>query len=172
MLSVFAVWRQSDAAFISTTPTSSSLSTGTVAISDDDSDSTLINTSLAAGQSASACIKVDFTGTATAGVRLYATVGSGASGLGSQVRLTVMEGTGGSFAGGCGTFVATSTSYTGTFGGFLTAKTDWSTGVSSWSASPTSATRTYRFIWTVLPGTTATYWGTTVSANFVWESKT
>lgn len=81
------------AAFVATTPNAgNTISSGTVAIGDNDSGASMLTLSTALpGASDTACIKVSYTGSLPAGVRLYgATTGTG---LDQYLELTITRGT-------------------------------------------------------------------------------
>ena len=161
----------SRAAFFDTTQnTGNSFSTGTVAISDDDSGSAMFSASgLVPGDSVTECITVQYDGTEVpADVELY--VGSGdlsGTGLDDYLDMTVELGTGGSF-GSCAGFSGSSV-YTGTLDGFASAHTGFASGTGSWSPAATSETRTYRFSFTLQDDNAAQ--GLDATVTFTWEAQ-
>ena len=172
LLSLLVVQQQTEAAFTASTLTAASWGTASVTLTDDDSGSALINATLAPAQWGTKCIQVTYTGTISAPIRLYATSAADADALGAKVSLTVEEGSGGTFSGGCAGFQPSATSFDGTFGSFITSATGFSTGVGSWTADPaTSTTQVYRVTWWLDPSTGAAYQGKSVGATFVWESR-
>jgi hypothetical protein len=169
------VTRASLAAFTATTQNSGNQwSAATVVLGDDDTGSALFNLAgmVPGGANASGtkCIKVSYTGSATADIRLYAAL-SNDTGLGQYLSLTVEEGTGGTFANNCAGFVAGPAAplYTpGTLAGFASAHGSWASGVSSWQASGAD-NRTYRITYALQDNNAAQ--GTAVNATFTWEAE-
>ncbi len=167
VLAGFTVWRTSSAAFsASTSNAGNSWAAGTVTIGDDDSGSALFNaTGLTPGATNSRCIVVSYSGSVSAGVRLY---GAGVSGgLADYLDLVVEEGSGGSF-GDCTGFTPSGSLFTGTLTAFASS-TDFATGLGSWSPTGPGQTRTYRFSYAVRSDNAAQ--GTTGAASFVWEAR-
>lgn len=162
------VWQSSYAAFSSTTnnPTSN-WTTGTVALSDDDSGSALFTaTGLKPGSTSEKCILVTSTGTLASAVKLYATGLTGT--LGTDIDLVVEEGTPGTFSS-CSTFTGSSL-YNGTVAGFAGASTSFATGVGAWAPTGSgSASKTFRFTYTVKPSSTLQ--GATAGVGFTWEAQ-
>jgi hypothetical protein len=172
LFSLLVVQQQTEAAFTASTLTAASWNTASVTLSDDDSGSALINATLAPAQWGTTCIQVTYTGSISAPIKLYATSAADADGLGAQVALTVEEGSGGTFSGGCAGFKPSATAFNGTFGSFITSATGFGAGVGSWTADPaTSTTRVFRFTWWLDPSAGAAFEGKSVSATFVWESR-
>jgi hypothetical protein len=168
------VWHASYSAFSATTanPTSN-WAAGTVALSDDDSNTALFNaTSLKPGASGTKCIAVTSTGTLPSNVKLYGTSYATTNGLAANITLTVDEGTGGSFAGGCGGFTSASQIYNGTLSAFGGTKTSFATGVGSWSPTGSaSETKVYKFTYTLSTTTPDTAQGGTAALGFTWEAQ-
>lgn len=162
------VWQSSYAAFSSTTdnPTSN-WTTGTVALSDDDSGSALFTaTGLKPGSTGAKCILVTSTGTLASAVKLYATGLSGT--LGSDIDLVVEEGTPGTFSS-CASFTGSSL-YNGTVAGFAGSSTNFATGVGAWTPTGSgSASKTFRFTYTVK--SSSTLQGATAGVGFTWEAQ-
>jgi predicted ribosomally synthesized peptide with SipW-like signal peptide len=126
-------------AFSSTTSNSgNSFAAGTVLLSDNDAGSALYSVSNAKPNDSSVtCIKVTYTGTLVADVRLYTT--STVNALASYVNLTVEKGTvvGNPAFPGCGTFTSQSTLYSGTLANFVTNKNSYANGVSVYPGAQT-----------------------------------
>jgi predicted ribosomally synthesized peptide with SipW-like signal peptide len=126
-------------AFSSTTSNSgNSFAAGTVLLSDNDAGSALYSVSNAKpNDSSTTCIKVTYTGTLAADVRLYTT--STVNALAAYVNLTVEKGTvsGSPAFPGCGTFTSQSTLYSGTLANFATNKSSYANGVGVYPASQT-----------------------------------
>ncbi|GAB3424866.1 TasA family protein [Flindersiella endophytica] len=174
LASAALVWGASYAAFNSTTQNpGDNWSAGTVAISDDDSNTAMFSASnLKPGSTGSKCVEVTSTGSLASTVKLYGTSASTTNALSSYLSLTVEEGSGGSFAGGCSGFTATGTSYTGTLSAFASGKTDFATGVGTWAPSGSaSETRTYKLTYTLDPATPNSAQGGTAAIGFTWEAQ-
>jgi hypothetical protein len=170
------VWQSTSAAFTATTSNpSSSWATGSVAISDDDASAALFTaTGLVPGSTGTKCIVVTYSGTiAAAGVKLYAASSVDSSNLAQYVNLTIEEGTGGTFAGGCGSFVLGTNVYTGTLANFNTTKTSYlSGGVGTWAPTGATQTKVYKFTYTLNAATPSTgFQGVTASTVFQWEAQ-
>jgi hypothetical protein len=162
-----SVMNYSRAAFTATTSnTSNNWSTGSVALSDDDSGTAMFNASnLTGGQSVVQCIKVTYSGSVTpATIKLYGT-SSGA--LAPYLNLTIEQGTGGSF-GSCAGFSG-SQIYSGTVNGFSSTYTNFGNGLSAWSPSSTPDSKVYRFTVTVQNDNNAQ--SKSASADFTWEAQ-
>jgi hypothetical protein len=168
------VWHASYSAFSSTTtnPTSN-WAAGTVALVDDDSNTALFNASnLKPGSNGNKCIAVTSNGSLPGPVKLYASgAATGTKSLSDFINITVDEGTGGTFAGGCSGFSGTQV-YTGTLTAFGTTKTSYATGVGSWTTSGTAGdTKVYRITYTVSSSTPDTAQGGTAALGFTWEAQ-
>jgi hypothetical protein len=161
-------------AFSATTvnPTSN-WNAGSVALSDDDSNSALFNaTALKPGSTGSNCITVTSTGTLPSAVKLYGTGAATTNALSSSINLTVEQGTGGGF-GSCTNFVAATTGgtvFSGTLASFGSSKTDYSTGVGSWAPNG-AGTQVYKITYTVPTSAPSTVMGGTASLGLTWEAQ-
>jgi hypothetical protein len=163
------VWQSSYAAFSSTTdnPTSN-WTTGTVSLSDDDSNAALFATqaNLKPGSTGTKCILVTSTGTLPSAVKLYATGLTGT--LGTDIDLVVSEGTPGDFSS-CSTFTG-SALYTGTVAGFAGASTGFVNGVSAWTpAGSGSESKTFKFVYTVK--SSSNLQAASAAVAFTWEAQ-
>jgi hypothetical protein len=98
VVSTVTVWQSAYANFTDSAPSlTTTLGTGTLAISDDDAAGTMFVVGrLKPGVTGTRCIKVSVSGTAEAAVRLYGTGRTVSRGLDASLQLTVREGTGGS----------------------------------------------------------------------------
>ena len=157
-----------------------SFAAGTVYLSDNDAGSAMYSvTNRKPGQQVEQCIKVTYTGSLDATVKLYTTSSIGS--LGSYIDLTVEKGTssGSPTFPACGTFTSESTIYTGTLGGFASAKNSYANGV---AANPGSATKwvandelVYRFTLTLQDDNSANGANsgalTSGSHGFTWEAR-
>lgn len=177
LLSGATIGTASYAAFSATTSTpTNNWATGTVALSDDDSSSALFTASnLAPGSTGTRCIAVTSTGSLPSIVRLYGTGAATTNALSTYLTLTVTQGTGGTFAGGCAGFtplVSGSAVYTGSLANFGTTATSYATGVGSWAPTgAASETRVFQFVYTVDAGAPNTTQGGTAALGFTWEAQ-
>ena len=167
------VWYSSYSAFSATTsnPTNN-WTAGTVALSDDDTNTAMFTaTNLKPGSTGTKCIAVTSTGSLASTVKLYGTSYSTTNGLGSNINLTVEEGTGATFSS-CAGFTASSTIFSGTLASFGTTKTSFATGVGTWAPTgAASETKSYRIVYTLSSSTPDTAQGGTAAMGFTWESQ-
>ena len=169
------------ASFTSTKTQSATYSSGTVTITDNDASVAMLSISNAKpGNRDTSCIKVTYTGSIAATVRLYGSASG--TGMGSYVDLTVTRGTISSGAfDSCTNFTADATTYiTGQPAGVIYSgslasfPTTYAAGqVAPTSGSPESWTtnevHAYKFQLTV--GDNATAQGKTVTQTFTWEAR-
>jgi len=167
------VWAASYSAFSATTanPTSN-WTAGTVALSDDDSNTALFTAgSLKPGSTGSKCIAVTSTGSLASTVKLYGTSYATTNGLAGNINLKIEEGTGAT-SSSCASFVSGSTLYDGAMSTFGTGKTSFATGVGSWAPTGTgSETKAYKVTYTLSSSTPDSAQGGTASLGFTWESQ-
>jgi hypothetical protein len=176
-------------AFSGTTSNSdNAFAAGTVVLTDNDSDSALLNLSTAKpGQSASSCIMVTYAGSLPATVRLYGTTGG--TGLEPYLNLTITRGTIPPLPGrdpppppfgDCTTFTPDSTDWAGLGPGVLYQGTlqafadDYNGGVKDGDpASPevwtTNAVHAYMVTVTMADNDSAQ--GKTATQTFTWEAR-
>ena len=143
MVTILTIGR-SQAAFTDTTSNSgNSFATGTVVLTDDDSDSALFTvTSMSPGTPVVDCITVTYSGSELpAPVRIY---GTSTGTLDTYLDTTIEIGTGGSF-GDCTGFTPTSTLFNNTLANFTTTHTDWASGLATFTAAANPTARTFRF---------------------------
>jgi predicted ribosomally synthesized peptide with SipW-like signal peptide len=166
------------AAFTATTDNSgNSFSAGSVTLSDNDSGAAMLTlTSAAPGATDTGCIRVSYTGSLPATVRLYGTTTG--TGLDPYLSLTVTRGTISSGAfDSCANFSADGTDYIGAGAGVLYSGTlqgypdDYASGI----VDPTSAwtngeEHAYRFTVTLQDDNAAQ--GKTATQTFIWEART
>lgn len=166
------VWNASYSAFSDTTenPTSN-WATGTVVLTDDDSNTALFNASnLKPGSTSSKCIQVTSSGSLPSGVRLYTSGYTTTNGLGSHITVSVEEGSPGNFSG-CSTFSGTQIA-TGTLAALSTARTNFANGAGNWSTTGSSnENKTYKFTYTVANNTPDSAQGGTAAIGFTWEAQ-
>jgi len=174
----FAVSQASYSAFSSTTvnPTSN-WSAGTVALTDDDSNTALFQASnLKPGQTGTNCIAVTSTGSLASTVKLYGTAATSTKDLAANINVTVTQGTGGGF-GTCTGFTPvaaaqTPTLFSGTLAGLAAQSTNFSNGIGTWAPTGSaSETRVYQVSYTVNPSAPNTTQGGTASLGLTWEAQ-
>jgi hypothetical protein len=174
------VAQSSYSAYSATTvnPTSNWAS-GTVALTDDDSNTAAFTaTNLKPGSTGSRCIVVSSNGSLPAAVKLYGTGAATTKALASSINLTVTQGTGGSF-GSCSGYTPLTTGssvYSGTLADFGSTATNFSTGVGSWTTAGVATgaaaeTRTYQLTYSVRTETTNDTQGGTAALGFTWEAQ-
>ena len=177
LISGLAIGGASYSAFSTTTVNpASNWATGTVALSDDDSNTAAFTaTGLKPGSTASKCIAVTSTGTLASAVKLYGTSPSTTNSLSTYITLTVVQGTGGSFAGGCASFVplgSGSSLYNGTLANFGTSYTSYANGIGNWAPTGSaSETRVYMLTYTVDSAAPNSTQGGTATIGFTWETQ-
>ena len=164
------VMQRTRAAFLATSGNAGDAwAAGTVVIGDDDSGSALFSTTgLLPGSTGQKCLVVSYTGSLTAPVKLYATSISGS--LAPYVDLTIEEGTGGTFSGGCTGFSGASV-YSGTVTGFGTASSSYGTGVGSFAPTGSGQSKVYRITYTINTTAPDGVQGASASATLTWESR-
>ncbi|MET8151527.1 hypothetical protein ACIBSW_20185 [Actinoplanes sp. NPDC049668] len=163
------MWQASSAAFTATTSNSADAwNAGTVALSDDDTNTAMFTANnLRPGSTGSKCIKLTYNGSLSGSVKLYSSAVSGA--LAPYVDLVIEEGTGGEF-GTCTGFTPAGTDFTGTLAAFGTGNTGFSTGVGTFAPTGPGLTRTYRFNYTVNAAAPDAAQGTGANATFNWQA--
>jgi hypothetical protein len=177
LLSGATIGTASYAAFSATTTSpTSNWAAGTVALSDDDSATALFTaTNLEPGATDTRCIAVTSSGSLASDVRLYGTAPATTNALSSHITLTVTQGTGGSFAGGCAGFTplaSGSAVYSGSLADFGTTATSYATGLGTWT--PTGAapeTRVFQIAYTLDAGAPNTTQSGTAALGFTWEAQ-
>jgi hypothetical protein len=174
ILMALLVVTSSRAAFVAQNDNSGNqVTAATVVLSDDDSGSAMFADvqNLTPGNPHVRCIDVTYTGTADPlPVRLFATAAPTGA-LAAYLDLTVEMGTGsdGAFAT-CGSFVSSSTLYTGTLSAFGTTHGDYDAGRTTWDPTVGTSTRTFRF--TVAVRNNVAAQGQTSTFGFSWETRT
>ena len=172
MASGLLVWQSSYAAFSSTTtnPTNN-WTAGTVALTDDDSNTAMFTASaLKPGATGEKCIVVTSSGNLASTVKLYATTYSTTAALGSYIDLVIQEGSGGSFSS-CTGFTSAATNFTGTLAAFAAANTNFGNGLSSWAPAAGTVTRTFRIAYTINTSAPNSAQGGTAAAGLTWEAQ-
>src|ERR1700712_4715413 len=158
------VWQSSYSAFSATTASpTNNWTAGTVALSDDDS-----NTAMFTGTK---CIAVTSSGSLASTVKLYGTSYATTNALAANINLKIEEGTGATTAS-CAGFTGASTLFDNPLSSFGTTKTSFATGLSSWAPTGTaSETKSYRITYTLSATTPDTAQGGTAAVGFTWESQ-
>lgn len=154
----------------STSNGSNSLSAGTVVLSDDDANSVMFNLSgMKPGTTATKCINVSYTGSLTADVKLYGTVGG--TGLGTYVDTVIDIGSGatGGSTMDCTGFTLASNLHTNTLANFGSTNTNFSTGLGGFTGATNPSSKSYRVKVTLQDNNNAQ--GKTASATFTWEAQ-
>ena len=172
LLSVALVWQGSRAAFTAqTSNTANSFTTGTVALSDDDSGVALFPTitGMKPGSTGVKCILVTYGGSLAATVKLFVNTGDLTGTLGTYLNMQIEEGTSASFSS-CAGFSATSTLFNGTLASLASTNTSSATGLSSWAPATAASTKAYRFTYTLPTGVANAAQGTTCTVAFTWEA--
>lgn len=175
LASALLVWHTSNAAFSATTSNpGNNWATGTVTISDDDGGSTAMfsATGLKPGSTGTKCIAVTYGGSLAAAVKLYvSSTTPGTPDLSPYLQLTIEEGSGATFAGGCGSFVSSATLTTATtLTALAAARTNYGNGLGTWAPSG-SATKSYRFTYTVDSAAPNGAQAAGTQASFTWEAQ-
>jgi hypothetical protein len=168
------VLRASSAAFSGSTSNGpQTYQAGTVTLSDDGQGSLYTSVAnLSPGDTSTNCVKVDYSGSLPANVKLYATVASD-TGLGGNVTFTIDQGTTGPAASRtCGTAPA--------FGGTVTnlatdvtattLPTTYAGGYTCWTAA-SGDNRWYRITYTLDPATPDTGQGKQMDVTFTWRAQ-
>jgi hypothetical protein len=174
LLAGLMVWQGSNAAFSADTRnTGNSWETGAVGISDDDGGAAMFQIqNVVPMASGSKCIAVTASTTVASTIKFY--VGDlAADGLEPYVKVTVAQGTGGSFGGGCGAFTADQTEASQSLAAIEADHSSWATAILPWTTA-VGATKTYKIDW-VFDTSTLTQTqidalqGRAASINFEWE---
>lgn len=173
LISGALVWQSSYSAFSATTSNpSSNWAAGTVALSDDDSNTALFTAAnLKPGATGTKCIAVTSTGSLPSAVKLYGTGYSTSNGLAGFINLKVEEGTGGT-TNSCAGFTGGSTVFDASLASFGTTKTSYATGVGGWAPTGSgNETRSYRITYTLSGSTPDSAQGGAASVGLTWESQ-
>ena len=156
----------------------SNWTTGSVKLTDNDSDVALFTAvNLKPGSTGANCITVTSTGSLPSTVKLYGTGAVNVSNdLGLKTSLKIEQG-----SGTCAAFVAATTGgtvYDGTLAAFQTARSSYATGADAWvtTGNPTGAdsaaeNRVYKFTYTVGQDLLNASQGLNVKQGFTWEAQ-
>ncbi|WP_375432296.1 hypothetical protein [uncultured Friedmanniella sp.] len=159
----------------STSNPTSNWSSGTVQLSDDDSNAALFSASnLKPGATGTKCIVVTSSGSLASTVKLYAASVATTKALASSITLNVTQGSGGSF-GSCTGFTPAATNpsvFSGTLESFGTTATSFATGLGSWAPTGTATeSRTYQVSYTLAANAPDSTQGGTASVALTWEAQ-
>lgn len=173
LVSGLLIGQSSYAAFTSTTsnPTNN-WTAGTVALSDDDSNTAMFTvTNVKPAQTGTKCILVTSSGSLASSVKLYGTAPATTNALSSSIDLLVEMGTGAT-SSSCSGFTGGSTIFNGTLAGFGTSATGFGNGVGTWTPTGTaSESKAYKFTYTLNNSASNTTQGGTASIGFTWEAQ-
>jgi predicted ribosomally synthesized peptide with SipW-like signal peptide len=163
-----------NAAFSDTTENASnSLSAGTVDLVDDDSGSAMFSVSnMLPGQIVTKCIVVTYQGTVTnpSAVKLYSGGFIDSGSLGTYLKLTVEEGTGGTFSSCTGFTTGTTIISDLALATFNTTYTNYLNGAGSWDPATTPESKTFRLTVQMDSATPNSQQGKSVTGlTFTWE---
>ncbi|SEQ80315.1 hypothetical protein [Microlunatus flavus] len=150
-------------------------SSGTVALTDDDSNAAAFSVANARpGATGSRCLVVTSNGSLPSEVRIYGANGTGTTSLAAYVDLTITQGTGGSF-GSCDGFAALPDGaevFRGSLMTFGMAHTGYANGVGGWSpAGTTPESRTYKLSYAISPDAPNETMGGTAGGDIVFEAQ-
>lgn len=168
----FLVLTTSRSAFTATTDNpDNSVASGSIMLVDDDGGATAMFTVTEAlpGALGTKCITVTYNGTAAlaAPVRLYRS-GANTGTLDTYLTMGIDMGTGGAFAD-CSGFVPSSTLYAGSVSAFSTARTDFTSGLSTaWTPAP-GQSRVFRFTLSLADDNTAQ--NKSATFGYTWEAQ-
>ena len=174
LLAGLMVWQGSNAAFSADTRNiGNNWETGSVAISDDDGGAAMFQIqNVIPMQVGEKCIAVTATPSVASTVKFY--VGDLATdGLEPYVKVTVAQGTGGSF-NDCSGFAADQTEASQSLAAISAAHSSWATAILPWTAPAGSTLKTYKISW-VFDTSSLTQdqidalQGKASSINFEWE---
>ena len=167
------VWSASYSAFSATTsnPTNN-WTAGTVALSDNDSETALFTaTNLKPGATAARCITVTSSGSLASTVKLYGTDYATTNNLAANLNLKVEEGSGSTGADCAGFTAAGSAIFDGTLTSFATTKTSFATGAGTWAPAAGTQTKSYRVTYALSANTPDSAQGGTARVGLTWEAQ-
>jgi hypothetical protein len=170
------IWQSSYSAFSATTVNpASNWSAGSVALSDDDSNTAMFSaTNLKPGSTGTKCIAVTSTGSLASTVKLYGTNATSTNGLSASINLTITQGTGGGF-GSCAGFTpsaANASVYSGTLASFASSATGFASGLGTWAPTGSAPeTRTFQITYTLDANTPNSAQGGTAGLGLTWEAQ-
>jgi hypothetical protein len=168
------VWQGSNAAFSADTRnTGNSWETGSVAITDDDGGAAMFQIqNVVPMQPGNKCIAVTTTPSVASTVKFYV-ANLAADGLQPYIKVTVAQGTGGSF-NSCTDFTADQTEGSQSLATIMADHASWDNGILPWTAPAGSTVKTYKISWVfdttgLTPTQVDDLQGHAASINFEWE---
>ncbi|SFT97620.1 hypothetical protein SAMN05660657_04373 [Geodermatophilus amargosae] len=168
------IWQTSAAAYTHSTGNAvDSWETGSVHLTDDGGAAMFTVRGLRPGMTGTHCITVSSTGTVPSTAHLYGVAPAATNGLDGHLRLTVAEGSGGSF-GSCTGFTRIGADlYDGSLADFPESFAD---GVGTWQPAGTSdpsaaETRSYRFTYLFAADAPDSTQNSSASVTFTWEAQ-
>ena len=159
-----------------TTNPTSNWASGTVNLTDDDSNAAAFSVANAKpGASGSRCLVVTSNGSLPSAVRIYGANGSGTTNLAAYITLTITQGSGGSF-GSCTGFTPASTDpqvFSGSLVAFGYTRTNFATGVGTWATlgGTTPESRTFMLSYTISADAPNDTMGGTAAGDIVFEAQ-
>ena len=148
---------------------------GTVALTDDDSNAAAFSVANARpGASGSRCLVVTSNGSLPSAVRVYGANGTGTTSLAAYIDLTITQGDGGAF-GSCDGFTPLPSGAEVFHGSLMTfgmTHSGYANGVAGWSpAGTTPESRTYKLSYTISPDAPNDTMGGTAGGDIVFEAQ-
>ena len=149
--------------------------TGSVALGDDDGGTAAFTVAnLKPGSTRTRCIAVTSTSSLPSTVKLYATNQATTKDLAAHIRLTITQGTGGSF-GRCAGFTPLAGGgrlYDGTLESFGYTATSYTSGLGNWAPTgQADETRTFRLVYTVDRDAPDSTQGGSATGGLTWEAQ-
>lgn len=167
------VLQGSNAAFTaSTSNNGNSVGSGTVVLTDDDSNTAMFNVAgLNGGQTVERCVKVTYSGTLRADIKLHGTVGG--TGLAPGLATTIRVGTGTASTGGtsfsCAGFSGGVDLFDGSLAAFGTSHSGYASGLGGFADAAATTTKAYKI--EVVVSNDNAYQGKTATVAFTWEAQ-
>jgi hypothetical protein len=167
------VWSASYSAFSATTASpTNNWSAGTVALTDNDSNTALFAASnLKPGATGAKCITVTSSGSLASTVKLYGTDYATTKDLAGNLNLKVEEGTGSTNADCAGFTPAGPAIFDGTLTSFASTKTSFANGAGTWAPAAGTQAKSYRVTYVLSTNTPDTAQGGTAQVGFTWEAQ-
>ena len=147
--------------------------TGSVALTDDDTDTAAFTAeNLKPGSTGTKCIAVTSTGSLGSTVKLYGTDLDSTNELADHINLSVTEGTGGTFGSCTGFTPLNAPLFAGTLQAFGTTYTGYTAGLGTWTPTGTAdETRTFRITYTVSATAPDSTQNGTAALGLTWEAQ-
>ena len=171
VLSAGIVWHSAYASFTDSTPTTSTtISTGSVVLGDDDAGTTLFSLAgLKPGAAATRCITVTSTGSVPALVRFYGANKTTSKSLSSNLTVAVLSGSGGTSTD-CSGFTPATSVYRGTLAAL---PTSFAGGVGDWptAGGGVGESRSYEITVSMPSSASSGSQAGTAGVAFTWEAQ-